>query len=292
MRRLITPVLVVVLAAGCGTGGAGHDDSAGSARGQHPTTATPAGARPAATPGAPGPEGVVADDRSVLLDAVVTLGPDGPAVAAWWGCVETGCHGRRAIAASDDGFATASYEPWSRRRWQARTGATGTPPAVPALEGLLQQPVTSMSGDQQTRVVAAGGDGATLLPFQEVARSTDRGKAWEVYDVDLGDPLGYQSGAVGLADGRLLVLLDHFSDETRGRPADRWHGLWASDGGDWSSYAPHRASFEPALRPAPGGWSPLVALDARPGVLWVRTWDSRLYTSTDDATTFREVRAL
>lgn len=274
MRTLILPLVVVaVLTGGCGS-------------------EVPA-ARPDATVSRPRPEEVVSDPRSVLLDAVVVPRAGGLRVVAWWGCVEQACRGRRAIATSDGG-ATASYEPWSQRAWTAYADrSVVAAPEVPALAGLLQQPVTSMvaGGAEGIHVVVAGGDGATLMPFEAAARSTDHGGSWETYDVVLGDELGYQSGVVGLADGRLLVLLDHFSDETLARPADRWHGLWASDGTDWSSYAPYRPSFDPPLLPAPAGWSPLVALEARQDVSWVRTWDSRLYVSTDDARTFREVRA-
>ncbi|KRF35967.1 hypothetical protein ASG94_00230 [Nocardioides sp. Soil805] len=293
-------LVVAALTAACGPGGAaqGGGGSHGPApEGRRAAAPLPSSAQSAATVARPTPQEISLDERSVLLDVVVTPRPDGLRVVSWWGCVETGCRGRRAIATvatSDDGLTTASYEPWSRRRWQAYAGARDAVPSVPALDGLLQQPVRSMApgGAEGTQVVVAGGDGATLLPFEVAARTTDHGGSWETYDVDLGgEVLAYQSGAVGLADGRLLVLLDHFSDETLARPADRWHGLWASDGGDWSTYAPHRAEFEPPLGPAPGGWSPVVALDARQDVAWVRTWDSRLYVSRDDAATFRQVRA-
>lgn len=296
MRTLILPLLVVaVLAGGCGSEwsprGGGTSQTPGP-EGRPTAVQTPSGARPATRKGRPSPEEVASDPRSVLLGVVVLPRAEGLRVVAWWGCVEQACRGRRAVATSDDGFTTASYEPWSLRRWQAYAGRPVLS-AVPALEGLLQQPVPSMtaSGAEGTRVVVAGGDGATLLPFQAVARSTDHGGTWKTYDVDLGDELGYQSGAVGLADGRILVLLDHFSDETLARPSGRWHGLWASDGTDWSGYSPYRPTFDPPLLAAPGGWSPLVALEARQDVAWVRTWDSRLYVSTDDARTFREIEA-
>ena len=304
MRSVVIPLLaVVVLAAGCGSGGAGGAGGAlqgggtrhvPQAEGPRTSWHAVSPGQSATTVGVPIPEEVVSDPRSVLLDAVVTPRAGGLRVVAWWGCVDRGCRGRRAIATSDDGFATAAYEPWSVRTWMAYADRSiPRVPAVPALAGLLQQPVTSMAtgSAEGVQVVVAGGDGATLMPFQVAARSSDHGASWEAYDVDLGDEVGYQSGAVGLPDGRLLVLLDHFGDETLARPAERWHGLWASDGTDWSTYAPYRPAFDPPLATAPGGWSPVVALEAHQDVAWVRTWDSRLYVSTDGATTFQQVPA-
>ena len=135
-------------------------------------------------------------------------------MAAWWGCVEQGCQGRRAIATSSDGFATATYEKWSRRKWELHSPMP-TRPSVPAFEGLAQDYAWSMEdGAEGVQVVIAGGDGATLKPFQKVARSTDRGETWEVYDVTpIDGEMAYHYGGVGLADGRLLMLLDHFTDD-------------------------------------------------------------------------------
>jgi hypothetical protein len=238
------------------------------------------------------PEETVLDSRSRLLDAVVRPTEDGFDVAAWWGCVEQGCQGRRAIATSSDGFATAAYKKWSRRKWEMHSPMP-TRPSVPAFEGLAQDSAPSLvEGEFGAQVVIAGGDGATLKPFQKVARSADHGETWAVYDVaPIDGQMAYHYGGVGLADGRLLVLLDHFTDDGPNAPADRPHGLWISDGIDWTTYAPQRATFSPTLTPTAVGWSEIIDLDATPGVISVRTWDSKLYVSTDGAVRFLEIRA-
>lgn len=257
-----------------------------------PPSIAPQPAEASATPSRVTPEEIVLDPRSRLLDAVVRPTGDGFDVAAWWGCVQHGCQGRRAITTSSDGFATAAYEKWSRPSWE-KLSPLPARPSVPALEGLAQDSAWSVEdGAEGVQVVIAGGDGATLKPFQKVARSTDHGETWGVYDVaPIDGELAYHYGGVGLADGRLVVLLDHFTDDGYEAPADRPHGLWISDGFDWTTYAPHRAMFSPALTPNPAGWSDVVDLDVAAGVITVRTWDSRLYVSTDDAVTFREIPA-
>ncbi len=243
------------------------------------------------TPSEVTPEDVVRGSRSQLLDAVVRPAGDSFEVTAWWGCVVRGCQGRRAITSSSDGFATAAYGKWTSREW-LRLSPLPTQGHVPAFEGLAQETVWSMEdGAEGVHVVIAGGDGATLKPFQKVGRSSDHGETWEAFDVaPIDAEMAYYSGAVGLPDGRLLVLLDHFSDDGPSAPADRSHGLWISDGRDWSSYAPYEPIFTPPLNPT-GSWGPIVDVDVTAGVISVRTWDSKLYASTDAAVTFTEIPA-
>lgn len=280
MKRIATLVVIsmLFLIAGCA--------------GSSPRSVAPQPAEASATPSRVTPEEIVLDPRSRLLDAVVRPTGDGFDVAAWWGCVEQGCQGRRAIATSSDGFATAAYEKWNRRSWEKHSPG---PPrwTVPAFESLAQETVRSMEDSAEgVQVVIAGGDGATLRPFQRVGRSSDHGETWEVYDVaPIDGEMAYHYGAVGLPDGRLIVLLDHFSDDGHNAPAKRPHGLWISDGLDWATYAPHAATFAPTLTPNPSGWSDLVDLDVADGLISVRTWDSKLYVSTDGAVTFLEMRA-
>lgn len=143
-----------------------------------------------------------------------------------------------------------------------------------------------------TRVVLGGGDGATLFPFQKVAVSQEYDD-WSVVALPrFGGEMAYTSGGVVLADGRLLVLLDHFGDDRAGRPSDRHHGLWISRSGDVGSYRPFEPRFVPPLTRPAGGWGPLVGIGAslRPDpVIHVSTWDHRVYASTDGGRTFREI---
>jgi hypothetical protein len=164
--------------------------------------------------------------------------------------------------------------------------------AVPRMGRLLPWPARSLQPG--TIAIAGGGDGATLFPFQRVVRSTDAGATWRRFDVPLFDgERGYSAGHVVATDGRLLVLLDHFSGDRPHRPSARHHGLWSSRGPDWASYRPVRVRLAPDQEPAPDGWSPVASLSASADpdpVLWVTTWDHRAYVSTDQARSFQEVR--
>lgn len=177
---------------------------------------------------------------------------------------------------------------------QAFPTPSPTPPAEAAavLGRLMLFPVPSL--DPSTRAVIGGGDGATLLPFQRVARSEEYDD-WFVQPLPRIDgEMAYVSGAVALGDGRLVALLDHFSDDRAGRPSDRHHGLWASHGRDWSAYSPLGARFEPPLPRVPDGWGPIVSLGATAApdpIVWVTTWDHRLYVSSDQMRTFHELDA-
>jgi hypothetical protein len=182
------------------------------------------------------------------------------------------------------------------------TACSGAPaarpePVPPGLAGLLVNTVQSLDDGLQARV--GGHDGATLFPFEKVARSTDDGVTWTTYDVPkIGGERAYVSGGVVLRDGRHLALLGSWSGDRRHHPGVQHHGLWVSDGDDWSSYVPVEPVFEPALTPAPGRvlteWSSLDSLQVSPtggGVIWATSWDDRLYTSVDGARTFTEIAA-
>jgi hypothetical protein len=212
-------------------------------------------------------------------------------VTTGWACLRRGCHLDRAIAVSDDGFRTARHVRWDRPHAERLLPAQQPtyPSRTTGLSGLL--PWTAASLDPGVVGVVGGGDGATLFPFMRAARSTDGGSTFTTVDVpETAGERAFGSGFVVLADGRLLALLDHWSDDA-GRPSHRWHGLYASSGDDWSAYTPVRPDFTPEPSPAPRGFSPLVSLEADPapgGVIWTRTWDGRLYVSTDGARTFQE----
>jgi hypothetical protein len=258
--------------------------------------ATDPGAAPSATPHETSPDRtsphqmspreIVAAPDARLVDVRLTRTGDGVRVQAWWQ------HGRaRAVAVSDDGFATARYRRWTSDRHDptveeraARDGA-----AVP---GLLPWRAGSLS--PRVQAVVGGGDGATLFPFQQAARSTDGGATWTTYDVPKVDGArAYTSGQVVLADGRLLVLLNQWSDDRNGHPSSRPHGFYVSAGDDWSHYTSIMPTFLPALTPAPRGWSPLTSLvtsASNGGVVWTMTYDGLVYASTDGARTFREIR--
>jgi len=82
------------------------------------------------------------------------------------------------------------------------------------------------SADPDTIAVLEGSDGATLFPFIAAHRI---GESDERIAQD-SSPRAYVSGSVVLADGRLLVHLDGWSD------GDRPTGYYLSEPGDWSSF--------------------------------------------------------
>lgn len=239
------------------------------------------------------PRDVVEDVRSVLSQAFVTRTRDGLHVTTMWSCHEAGCRGRRALATSEDGFVSAHHWRWTLRRHQS-VFPDGGGPDVPVLAGLVQREVPSLvpSPAGRWRAVVGGGDGATLLPFEALARSVDGGRSWERFDVPLVEgERAYTTGAVVLPDGRVLALLGHWSGDRAERPSALPHGLWVS-GADWATYAALEATFDPPL-PAANPWPPLVGLGASTdgdGVVWAHTVD-RLYVSLDGARSFREVPA-
>lgn len=235
------------------------------------------------------------------------------------------------LTTSDDGFRTASYEIGRRRPlyealaparprgggrfatcdqvvggvdlcvdydngsvawWTSDDGRTWSSSRLD-LDRLLPEPRASLSPG--VFAVSGGGDGATLYPFERLVRSSDSGRSWTRFDLPLFDgERAYSSGGVVTRDGSLVTLLTNFSDDRRNRPSPRHHGLYVSDGTDWSAYAPLRPRFLPALSPTPAdeGWPTVMSIDAAvmpDPLIWVTTWDQRLYVSSDDAATFREL---
>lgn len=248
-----------------------------------------------ATPTRPTLKQIVHDPRSMLNTVAVRAGLTGYTVTAWWTLVR-GNKVYGAIVTSDDQFQSASYERGSSATWAKHQPLTKKmpPPSLDAFNGLLASPVESLAPG--TRAFVAGGDGATLLPFQAVARSTDGG-AWEAYVIPKtqGDQ-AYDDGDLVLPDGRLLVLLDWWSSDrgwTKPRPED--HGLWISDRDSWATYTPYHPMFSPGLTPS----DLITGIDAEPGagrqashgLVLATTRDNRLYVSTDGAQTFHEIKA-
>ncbi|MGZ4448351.1 MAG: sialidase family protein [Nocardioides sp.] len=171
--------------------------------------------------------------------------------------------------------------------------STVRPPGIPraaarALPGLLRWRAASLAPG--VVAVLGGADGATLFPFQRAARSRDGGRTFTAVEVPReGGVQSYAGGFLVLPDGRLLALLDHWSDDVGGHASPRHHGLYVSRGDDWSAYAPFAARFAPPLVPAPRGYSSLDSLTGsrrNGGVVVVGTWDRRTYVSTDGARTF------
>ncbi|WP_181310784.1 hypothetical protein [Nocardioides campestrisoli] len=245
------------------------------------------------------PEQVVQDPDSSLSAAWVVRDGKRFLVNAWWRQVSR--PREESVVSSTDGFTTATY---SRFRWRAfydwfpAPTPPGSRPDLSELTGLLQSPAhTSVA---RIRAVIGGGDGATLFPFEAVARSKDHGMTWQRFDVPRFDgEMGYVSGQAVLPDGRLLVLLQSFSGDRLDMPSSRHHGLWVSLGDDWSSYEPLRPRFTPqvATRRGDGSFTGnylfnnLGASPGDGGVVWAATWDDRLYVSTDGAASFREIPA-
>ncbi|WP_125035822.1 hypothetical protein [Nocardioides sp. LS1] len=269
-------VLVLLLVVGC------SPESAG------PAPVGPASTR-TATVAPPGPSDVVHDSGAQLLDVRVSGRAGGRTVTSAWLLGR-----RRAIASSDDGFATTTYVRWSTRtvrRYLARPqdarSAVGDRFGMP---GLLARAVPYVASAGRPRVAElGGGDGATLFPFEAVSRSDGHGwRSVEVPPVD--GERGYVSGGVVLPDGRLLVLLDHWSGDRGGHPSPVWHGLWASRDEDWSSYAPVRPRVPGQVPVAEGStWTGLSGAPGRDGVAWLTSWDDRVYVSRDGVR-WREIR--
>jgi len=153
--------------------------------------------------------------------------------------------------------------------------------------------VDSLSAD--LFAVTGGSDGATLYPFERIVRSLDGGATWTRFNAPLfTDERGFNSGAIVAADGRLLVLLTEFADDGRGLPTEHHRGLYASAGRNWSTYRPLVPRFSPALAETRKRRPPIVSVGASSEpdpVIWVTTWDRRLYVSTDDGASFREIPA-
>lgn len=92
-------------------------------------------------------------------------------------------------------------------------------------------------GGPESMTILAGSDGATLFPFEELHRSRDGGRTWEVVDVRT-EPQAYAGGEAVLPDGRLLVNVMAWSDQRANRPSSRPVGLYISEGDDWARLSP------------------------------------------------------
>ena len=140
-------------------------------------------------------------------------------------------------------------------------------PDNPFGEGYLAQRVVSLRPGVEALI--GGADGATELPFQLVSRNG--GRPERVREPDRTQT----AGAVVLADGRLLALLTDKPNV---------HSLWISDGDDWTTYRPV---------PTPDGVEGVLqalGASAEPDpVIWLETQGGRVFVSTDDATTFRDL---
>lgn len=235
MRTMLVALLLVALL-GC------------SAAESTPPTPGPAptAAAVAASPTADrrSPEEIAQDPSARLVAARITRTPSGLRVAAWWEVDDKGARREGVLVVREPGRGP-SYERWSRRRWSDLAPAMPQATTVPAsLEGLLVNEIVSLQA--QVSALVGGGDGATLFPFQKVARSSDDGATWTTYDVPhLGGERAFTSGEVVLPDGRLLALLGSWSGDRRNQPGLQHHGLWISIGHDWSTYRPVEPVFDP-----------------------------------------------
>jgi hypothetical protein len=237
----------------------------------------------------------VTDASARLADARVERTATGFRVTTAW--VVESRRNRRALATSDDGFATATYTAWTDESYAAGFPFYDDPrPGPPNDDNYLLLPVPALDtgGAEGTSAYVMGGDGSTLLSFERVARSTDGGESWDLFDVPRVDgALPYIAQAVAVPDGGLLALVPGWSNDRGRRPGPNHHGLWASQGPDWGRYTPYEPAYSPPLTPEPRGLSAIESLGAswsRAGeVIWSTTWDGRLYVSTDDGLTFSEI---
>jgi hypothetical protein len=202
-----------------------------------------------------------------LYGVRVTRSGDQLSTISLWGvsCDHYGCDPAVLVrqTADDRSYEVGSYDELQQALW------TDEPePENPFGEGVLVQPVASL--DSNVDALVGGGDGATILPFEWVARNGVAERVEEPRRAQI-------SGAVVLADGRLLAALND--------------GLWISDGDDWTRYAPYRATFEPPLATAkqmPAFVDLTASVDPDP-VIWAEDWRQRVYVSTDGRS-FTELR--
>ena len=259
---------------------------------QSPTTSSPTSSPTATATPEPTLEEYVADPAAILSGARVRRTETGFLVVAAW-IVERGeRRAKQILATSGDGFRTATYERYTQDAWYAQIPFEEHPEPGPDPQGLLDSPVTSLLPDTLGYVL--GGDGATLLPFDRTARSTDQGLTWTTFDVPQVDgEQAYVTGTVVLADGRLLVCLNNWSGDRPNRPSRVHHGLWISDGDDWASFTPYEPPFSPPIQDAVQEWPAHQGLEATTSpsgaVIWTSSPEGMLYVSTDDGATFTEI---
>jgi hypothetical protein len=246
-------------------------------------------------------ERVVQSRSSYLLVSRVERTSDGLRVMTAWSCGDPRCGRQRAIAVGTDGFRTARYLRWTRQSYDELFGPARLPPDGLEDDGRMAQPVVSLAVEADRHQVATlGSDGATLYPFEAVARSADAGRTWTTREVERGEAMPYVSGNIVLPDGRMLALIGNWSSDRRRGPGPEHHGLWVSTDPDLTRYTPYEPSLDP--QPAPpdpelvpplAGPSPFVAMDASAqhgGIIWLQSWDARLWVS-EDGNGFREIPA-
>lgn len=289
---LLAGLLCVVCLNGC------RDQAPGVRTGASPTPAAPTSSIAAGALRL-SPEDVAHHPQAILVGARVRPTADSFHVIAWWRLHLDNGRTRQTIATSDDGFVTATYERWSEEGFFEVTPDLPEPPAA---QNLLAWPLPSFvdSPSEGTMAYALGGDGATLFPFTQTARTTDGGESWTTYDVQPVDgETGRLNGGVVLNDRRLLVLIGGWSDDGPRRPGRLHHGFWVSDGDDWGSFAPWEPTYSPPLEPTADGWYPVSSLEASAGsrqdviqdVMWSIAHPDLLYVSTDDGQTFTAIPA-
>jgi hypothetical protein len=256
-------------------------------------TPSVAGQSPSSEP-VPTYEERVADPGAILSGARVRRTKDGFVVVAAWIVQRAGGRTRTVIATSDDGFRTATYERYSHDAYYELIPYDEPPGPGPDPDGMLSQPVTSLRAGTLGYVL--GGDGATLFPFERTARSTDEGRTWTTYEVtEVHGERAYTSGEVILPNGRLLVNLTNWSGDKAGRPSKVHHGMWLSEGDDWSSFAPYEPPFSPPVDQDPLEWPAYLSLgtttSAAGSVIWTSSPAGLLYVSTDGGVTFTQIPA-
>jgi hypothetical protein len=176
-------------------------------------------------------------------------------------------------------------------RWTLTGGDTWTRIAAP-IHGVLPGFVPSLVPGAMA--MALGGDGATLFPLLRVLLSTNYGETWTTYEVpEVDEERRFTTGHVLLSDGRLLVVVEAWSDDRLDHHSKRHHGFFVSDPADLGDLHPVEPKFVPPLDvPERGEWGCCTNLYASTDpdpVIWTTTWDRRIYASTDDGRTFREV---
>ena len=294
-RWLLPLLLLALVASGCSSDPSAPAPPTVTAAGSPTVSAAPSAWR---QPRPLSPERVVGPyAASRLVDVVLVRRGDTWDATSSWSSTWPGHEGERAILVTDRSGSRAL-------RWtQARAIAllSSSPPrdtrAERVLAPLLVATATSLAPG--TRAVVAGGDGATLLPFERVARDT--GSGWEVFDVPrlFGDEMAHVSGQVVLPDGRLLVDLPAWSGDrfARGKRPAIWsrahHGLWVSDPEDWSSWEPFTPRTAPDssfdVEPGPGpAYSSLGASTRGDGAVWFVAQGTVL--ASPDGRVFRPVR--
>jgi hypothetical protein len=212
-----------------------------------------------------GPTASLVHAVPVPPDSNVTQQADGQLVAV------TQANPNGSVAVSDDG------------------GATWHPSSLDTGRGALLWPAESAG---QTLGIAERADGATLFPFVATWRSADAGRSWERAIPSIEGAAGdtaYISGTVVLPDGRLLVCVEAWSDERRGRPSTHPYGLYVSNGTDWSS-------FSPVSQPTPtdvetGAFVSIVGSEFSGGTarVYLKVGSDRIYATVDAGASWEQV---